>query len=305
MMYYLITGGTGLIGSALCQQLITEGHHVIVLSRSPRTVEDKCGVGVRAIQSLSEIMPDSTIDVVINLAGEPIANARWTDKRKRLLEFSRIQLTRELVDWVAQRRQKPECLISGSAVGWYGDGGDKALTEQSDYHDEYTHQLCDAWEKKALQAEKMGTRVCIVRTGLVLALKGGVLQKMLLPFKLGLGGRLGSGEQYMPWIHISDMINLLVFLATNKPLKGLFNACSPKPVTNQAFTTELTKQLHRYALLPAPAWVLKAALGEMSRLLLTGQRAIPHRAIENGFSFTYPTLALALENILTTKSETL
>lgn len=304
MMHYLITGGTGLIGSALCQQLITEGHHVIVLSRSPSTVEDKCGVGVKAIQSLSEIMPDSTIDVVINLAGEPIANARWTDKRKGLLESSRIRLTRELVDWLAQRRQKPECLISGSAVGWYGDGGDEALTEQSDYHDEYTHQLCDAWEKQALQAEKMGIRVCIVRTGLVLASTGGVLQKMLLPFKLGLGGRLGSGEQYMPWIHISDMVNLLVFLATNNPLKGIFNACSPKPITNQAFTTELTKQLHRYALLPAPACVLKIALGEMSRLLLTGQRAMPQRAIENGFSFKYTALAPALENILATKNET-
>jgi uncharacterized protein (TIGR01777 family) len=298
MKYYLITGGTGLIGSALCQQLIIEGHHITVLSRSPNIVEAKCGVGVKAVQSLTEITPDNTIDIVINLAGEPIANARWTDKRKALLESSRIQLTGELVDWISHRELKPECLISGSAVGWYGDGGDEVLTEQSGYHDEYTHQLCDAWEHQALRAGQMGVRVCIVRTGLVLASNGGMLQKLLLPFKLGLGGRLGSGEQYMPWIHIADMVNLLAFLATNDGLEGTFNACAPEPVTNQAFTTELAGQLHRYALLPAPTRVLKLLLGEMSGLLLTGQRAIPQRASDNGFSFTYSTLGPALKNIL-------
>jgi uncharacterized protein (TIGR01777 family) len=246
-------------------------------------------------------MPDSPIDVVINLAGEPIANARWTNKRKALLASSRIKLTRELVDWMIQRRQKAECLISGSAVGWYGDGGDKVLTEQSEYDDEYTHQLCDAWEKQALRAGQVGIRVCIVRTGLVLAATGGVLQKMLLPFKLGLGGRLGSGQQYMPWLHISDMINVIEFLVTNEQLKDVFNACSPNPVTNQVFTQELAKHLHRYAFLPAPAWLLKIALGEMSRLLLTGQRAIPQQLMAHGFSFSYSELAPALSNILTYK----
>ena len=298
MKHYLITGGTGLIGSALCQHLIAADHDVTVLSRRPSTVADKCGVGIKAVQSLTEITPDTTIDIVINLSGEPIANARWTDKRKSLLESSRIDLTRDLVDWISSRKQKPECLISGSAVGWYGDGGDQTLTEKSDYRDEYTHRLCDAWEKKALQASQMGIRVCIVRTGLVLSSKGGVLQKMLLPFKLGLGGRLGTGEQYMPWIHISDMTRLLGFLAINKQLKGIFNACSPNPVTNQEFTIELTKQLHRYGLFSAPAWALKIASGEMSRLLLTGQRALPQRAIANGFSFTYPALRPALKSLL-------
>jgi len=223
MKHYLITGGTGLIGSALCHHLVAADNAVTVLSRKPSTVEDKCGVGVKAVQSLTEIAPDTTIDIVINLAGEPIANARWTDKRKNLLESSRIDLTSNLVDWISSRKRKPECLVSGSAVGWYGDGGDQTLTEQSEYRDEYTHRLCDAWEKQAIQASQMGIRVCIVRTGLVLSSKGGVLQKMLLPFKLGLGGRLGTGEQYMPWIHISDMIRLLEFLAINKHLKGIFN----------------------------------------------------------------------------------
>lgn len=301
MKHYLITGGTGLIGSALCQHLISEGHHVVVLSRSPHTVEHKCGKGVGAIQHLSEISPDSPIDVVINLAGEPIANARWTAKRKVLLESSRVSLTQELVDWMIQKRQKPQCLISGSAIGWYGDGADKILTEQSEYHDEYTHQLCDAWEQQALRAAQEGIRVCIIRTGLVLASTGGVLQKMLLPFKLGLGGRLGSGQQYMPWIHISDMVNLIVFLAINEQLKGVFNACSPNPVSNQTFTQELAKQLGRYAFLPVPTWFLTSLLGEMSRLLLVGQRAIPQQLIEYGFSFFYPKLVPALSNILTYK----
>jgi uncharacterized protein (TIGR01777 family) len=298
MKHYLISGGTGLIGSALCQQLIAVGHEVTVLSRKPDTVEEKCGVGIKAVQSLTDITPDTTIDIVINLAGEPIANARWTDKRKKLLESSRIELTAEIVDWISSRKQKPECLISGSAVGWYGDGGDQVLTEQSTSSYEYTHRLCDAWEKEALLAAEMGVRVCIVRTGLVLSSSGGVLQKMLLPFKLGLGGNLGSGEQYMPWIHISDMIRLLYFLATDKRLTGVFNACSPNPVTNQEFTIEFTKRLHRYSLFSVPAWALKIVLGEMSRLLLTGQRALPQRAIENGFSFTYPALKPALKNIL-------
>lgn len=299
--HYLISGGTGLIGSSLCQQLIAAGHEVTVLSRRPGSVEEKCGVGIKAFQSLTDITPDTTIDIVINLAGEPIANARWTDKRKKLLESSRIDLTREIVDWISSRKQKPECLISGSAVGWYGDGGDQVLTEQSSSSYEYTQRLCDAWEKEALLAAEMGVRVCIVRTGLVLSSSGGVLQKMLLPFKLGLGGNLGSGEQYMPWIHIIDMIRLLYFLATNKRANGVFNACSPNPVTNQEFTLELAQQLHRYSLFSVPTWALKIVLGEMSRLLLTGQRALPQRAIENGFSFTYPELNPALKNILDNK----
>jgi len=298
MKHYLITGGTGLIGSALCRHLLADGHHITVLTRNPKTVEEKCGVGVKAIQSFTDISPDSAIDIVINLAGEPIADARWTDKRKALLASSRVKLTQDLVDWLSHRKQHAECLISGSAVGWYGDGGDEILTEQSDYHDEYTHQLCHAWEKQALRAEQTGIRVCIVRTGLVLAPTGGVLQKMLVPLKLGLGGRTGTGKQYMPWIHISDMVHLLVFLATHEHLKGVFNACSPTPVTNQAFISALSKRLHLYGALPIPAWLLKIALGEMSRLLLTGQRAIPQRATANGFSFAYRELSPALNHLL-------
>jgi len=301
MASYLLTGGTGLIGRALCQHLINANHQVTVLSRQPENVARLCGSKVNAVGSLSAIDESQHIDVVINLAGAPIADKPWTKKRKSLLEHSRIGTTANLVNWIKQRDLKPTCLISGSAVGWYGDGGDKYLTEESKFHDEYTHQLCDAWEKKALQAQEVGVRVCIVRTGLVLSAQGGFLQKMLLPFKMGLGGPLGSGQQYMPWIHINDMVKLLTFLVDNGEVKGVINACSPSPVTNKIFSQTLAKQLHRPAFLAAPAWVLKLLLAEMSRLLLTGQRALPKKAQALGFKFDYTELNIALADVLSTK----
>jgi len=302
MKNILITGGTGLIGSALCDLLVSQNHHVTVLSRHPKMVKDRCGQQVKGIQSLADIDAEIKIDWVVNLAGEPIADKPWTKKRKAALEKSRIDLTIHLVDWIAQRKHAPECLISGSAVGWYGDGGNTVLTEQSDFVDEYTHQLCEGWEQQALRASRFGVRVCTVRTGLVLAANGGFLHKMLLPFKLGLGGRLGSGQQYMPWVHIKDMVNLLAFLANNNQAEGPFNANSPNPVSNKLFTKTLADVLHRYAFIPVPAWLLKALLGEMSGLLLTGQRTIPEKAQAMGFHFFYTDLKLALTDVLTNKN---
>ncbi|MDT8371639.1 MAG: TIGR01777 family oxidoreductase [Gammaproteobacteria bacterium] len=298
MKHYLITGGTGLIGSALCRILAAENNQITVLSRNPSSVEQKCGDDIKAIQCLNDIDDDTNIDVVINLAGEPIADKLWTKKRKTLLEQSRIDTTRCLVDWLISRQQKPECLISGSAVGWYGDGGDRLINEQSQFHQEYTHSLCEAWEQQAIRAGQNGIRVCIVRTGLVLAPNGGFLQKMLLPFRMGLGGRLGNGQQYMPWIHIDDMVSLLTFLVENEQLKGVFNACSPSPVTNSEFTKTLAALLNRPAFFHVPASFLRLLLGEMARLLLTGQRAIPAKLEANRFKFNYTDLESALSNIL-------
>ncbi len=304
MKHYLITGGTGLIGSALCRRLAADNNQITVLSRNPKSVEQKCGPGITAIQSLNDINDDTKIDVVINLAGEPIADKLWTKKRKSLLEQSRINTTKNLVNWITQRKLKPECLISGSAVGWYGDGGDSLINEQSPFHQEYTHTLCEAWEQQAIRAGQNGIRVCIVRTGLVLAPQGGFLQKLLLPFKLGLGGRLGNGRHYMPWIHIDDMVSLLTFLVENEQLKGIFNACSPAPVTNAEFTKTLAALLNRPAFFHLPASLLKVMLGEMSRLLLTGQRAVPTKLEANGFKFNYTDLESALSNILKTSIDT-
>jgi hypothetical protein len=271
---------------------------VYVLSRQPESVKSLCGYHVQGIGLLSEIDDMLRIDVVINLAGAPIADQRWSEKRKRKLEASRIDLTHSLVDWIAQRPSKPDVLVSGSAVGWYGDQGDAIVTETSHFHDEYTHTLCEAWEQAALKLTEHDVRVCISRTGLVLSIQGGVLAKMLLPFKLGLGGVIGNGQQYMPWIHIEDMATGLLYLADNQTTEGIYNLCSPSPVTNQTFTNQLASQLNRPALLPVPALPLQWLLGEMSRLLLTGQRALPTRLTESGFQFHYTELHHAFSDLL-------
>lgn len=297
-MNYLITGGTGLIGANICQKLQAAGHTVMVLSRSRDKVHRRCGLSAVAITSLDEIDATEQIDIVINLAGAPIADARWTARRKQELEQSRIGLTEQLVAWMAKRDSKPLSLISGSAVGWYGDQGDKPLNENSGFNDEYAHQLCNRWEQAALRARDQGVRVCIVRTGLVLAADGGFLQRMLLPFKLGLGGPIGSGKQFLPWIHLEDIANLFIFLSKNPELEGIFNGTAPAPVTNAEFSRTLAQQLHRPAFMTVPACVLKPALGEMSQLLLGGQRVLPEKARAAGFEFQYTDLKSALDNVL-------
>lgn len=299
MANYFITGGTGLIGSALCQRLTKEGHEVLVLSRqSPEQVKKRCGKTIKSVKSLSEIDHNYPIDVVINLAGEPIASHRWTESRKQELELSRIELTHILVKWLSTRLQKPEKLISGSAIGWYGDMGGEIITEQSEFHYEYTHQLCQSWEHAALEAEQHGIPVCIVRTGLVLSNQGGVLQQMLIPFKLGLGGKIGSGHHYMSWIHIDDQVNLILHLANTSSASGIYNATAPNPTTNKKFSQVLANVLHRPCILSTPAWALKLILGELSRLLTTGQRVIPKKAQAEGFNFIYTNLDDALLQLL-------
>jgi hypothetical protein len=300
-MNYLITGGTGLIGAELCHRLQAAGHTVMVLSRSRQRVHRRCGLSAIAVEQLAEIGEHEQIDVVINLAGAPIADRRWTAGRKKLLEDSRIALTDNLVDWLASRQQKPTALISGSAVGWYGNQGDTPLNEQSGFHDEYAHQLCARWEQAALKAESFGIRVCIVRTGLVLAPAGGFLQRLLLPFKLGLGGPVSHGRQYMPWIHLSDITNLFIHLSKHSELHGVFNGTAPAPVTNAEFSRLLAQKLHRPAFMMVPGCVLKLALGEMSQLLLGGQRALPEKARAAGFEFEYTDLQSAFDDVLQQK----
>jgi hypothetical protein len=297
-MNYLITGGTGLIGTRLCQKLQAAGHTVIVLSRSRDKVHRRCGLSAVAITSLNEIGHNEQVDVIINLAGAPIADARWSKHRKQILEQSRIGITEQLVDWIAKRDKKPLALISGSAVGWYGDQQDSLINEQSSFNDEYAHRLCERWEQAALKARDFGVRVCIVRTGLVLAADGGFLQRLLLPFKLGLGGPVSDGQQYMPWIHLEDIANLFIFLSKQPQAEGAFNGTAPMPATNAEFSRSLAQKLHRPAFMMVPACVLKLALGEMSQLLLGGQRAQPEKARAAGFQFEYTDLKSALDNVL-------
>lgn len=298
-MHVLITGGTGLIGSALCRRLLDEGHEVSVWSREPASVPSRCGPGINAVGALQQL-DDRPVQAVVNLAGEPIADRPWTAKRKEALWASRVTLTEQLVSWMGQQAVKPQVLISGSAVGWYGDGGAVSLTEASSAKSEYTHTLCDAWEAAARRAAAHGVRVCQLRTGLVLAPDGGFLQRLLLPFKLGLGGPIGSGQHYMPWVHLQDMLGIIVFLLNNPQCKGPFNANAPHPVTNREFAKALGRALKRPAILPVPAFVLKTALGEMSRLLLTGQNAVPEKLLKAGYAFRFPYLDAALADVVTT-----
>jgi len=296
-MHILLTGGTGLIGRRLCRHWLTQGHRLTVWSREPAKVARICGAQVRAIARLEEMGPDP-VDAIVNLAGAPIADRPWTHKRKALLWSSRIALTETLLAWLETRAQKPQVLLSGSAVGWYGDGGERELTEDSPpVIDDFASQLCIAWEETAQRAEAMGIRVVLVRTGLVLSAEGGFLSRLLLPFKLGLGGPIGNGRQWMPWVHINDQIALIDFLLHRQEARGPYNACAPKPVRNREFAKTLGSVLHRPAFMPMPAFALKVGLGEMSLLLLGGQRAMPARLLEAGFTFQFTDLRAALDDL--------
>nr|BAL55705.1 nucleoside-diphosphate sugar epimerase [uncultured Gammaproteobacteria bacterium] len=298
-MHVFITGGTGFIGRALCQSLLAQGHTLTVLSRRPDAqVQAICGqVGV--VRALADLTPTHRFDAVVNLAGEPIFGPPWTEKRKTILWDSRVTLTERLVAWIAQAETKPKVLVSGSAVGYYGDQGDQILDEASPPVEKgFGQRLCAAWEAAASAAEEHGVRVCRLRTGLVLGRDGGLLARMLPIFKLGLGGRLGRGRQWMSWIHLSDHVRITQTLLGDDRLSGPFNACAPEPVTNAEFTQVLARLIKRPACLPVPALAIRLALGEMGELLLSSQRVYPKRLQEAGFAFQFPTLEAALKEVL-------
>jgi uncharacterized protein (TIGR01777 family) len=292
----LITGGTGFIGHVLCRELLARDYELTVFSRQPAdTVRSSCG-RVEAIRDLQQLRSHPGFDAVINLAGEGIADKRWSEARKQELRDSRIGVTETLVEIIRSWERAPDVLVSGSAVGFYGDQGAETVTEDTSPHDEFTHRLCRDWENAAKPLADDGVRVCFSRTGVVAGPGGGFLERMILPFKLGLGGRLGSGTQYMPWIHRDDVVGALIWMMENPNASGPFNVVSPNPATNEAFTRSLGKVLHRPTLFPAPAPVLKVALGEMARLLLTGQKAIPEKLTREEFGFRYPDLEQALSH---------
>ncbi|HJR32441.1 MAG TPA: TIGR01777 family oxidoreductase [Pseudomonas sp.] len=296
-MHILLTGGTGLIGRQLCRHWSGQGHRLTVWSRKPEKVAKTCGDLVRGIARLEDLGQEP-VDAIVNLAGAPIADRPWTHKRKALLWSSRITLTETLLAWLERREQKPRVLISGSAVGWYGDGGERELTEDSGpVSEDFASQLCIAWEETAQRAEALGIRVILIRTGLVLSAEGGFLSRLLLPFKLGLGGPIGNGRQWMPWIHIDDQIALIDFLLHRNEASGPYNACAPKPVRNREFAKTLGSVLHRPAFMPMPAFALKVGLGELSLLLLGGQRATPVRLLQAGFTFQFTDLRAALDDL--------
>lgn len=292
----LITGGTGFIGSVLCPQMRGRGYELTVLSRQPADkVRALCGQ-VEAINDLESLRSHTGYDAVINLAGEGIADKRWTDERKQILRDSRIGLTNTLTEiirsWAPAARGRGFRFCCRLLWG----SGQHLVTEDTAPHDEFAHQLCRDWENAALKLQSLNVRVCLSRTGVVVGPGGGFLQRMMLPFKLGLGGRLGNGHQYMPWVHRDDVVAALIWMLETPEAEGAYNVVSPNPATNRDFTRCLASVLRRPAVFPAPAPILKIALGEMSRLLLTGQQALPARLTGSGFGFLYPTLGKALEN---------
>jgi uncharacterized protein (TIGR01777 family) len=297
-MKILITGGTGFIGKTLCHRLLDSGHELIVLSRRPEQVTRLCGKSVTAIANLEDLSAEETINAIINLSGEGIADRLWTKNRKQELLDSRINITRQLIAYVASARQKPSVIISGSAVGYYGSNGESEADETTNNPDDFAQQLCKQWETAAEAVKQYGVRLCILRIGLVIGRDGGFVKRMLLPFRLGLGGRLGNGQQWMSWIHREDLITIIETLLNTAELEGIFNATAPEPVTNAEFSACLAKNLHRPAIFPVPAFVLKILLGEMSGLLLGGQKVLPERLIEQEFPFQYESLDSALKAIL-------
>lgn len=307
-MQVLITGGSGLIGSHLSQLLLNNGHTVAIVTRNISKAQQRLG-NYLTYYTLDQLSSLDNFDAVVNLAGEPIADKRWSDQQKELLCQSRWQITQRLVTLFKASQQPPQVLVSGSAIGYYGSQqpgsqqhgsqSSEPITELSPAHSEFTHQLCQRWEEYALAAESEHTRVCLLRTGMVLSTHGGALAKMLPPFRLGLGGIIASGNQYISWIHIQDMVGAIYRLLTTDQAHGPFNLCAPNPVTNREFSTTLAAELHRPCMMPIPALAMRWLMGEAATLVVDGQRALPQRLQEIGYVFQFPTIEQALHDIIT------
>ena len=297
-MRLVVAGGSGFLGQALTVHLSSLGHQVQVLTRRAQPHQPTHIVWQpdgRASRDWAGHLDGA--DAVINLAGEGIADARWTAERKAALQSSRRLATRSLVAAIASCQTPPRVFVSGSAVGYYGAHDDEPLAENAPPGSDFLARLSVEWEEEAAKAEPM-VRVAIVRTGLALSAQGGALQRMLMPFRYGLGASLGSGLQFMPWIHVNDWTSLVAWLVTNERARGAFNGTAPEPVTNADFTHTLGRALNRPAILHAPAFVLRAAMGEMSQVLLTGQRVLPAKAEQMGFRFQFRELEQALRDVL-------
>ncbi|MGS1077951.1 TIGR01777 family oxidoreductase [Pseudoxanthomonas beigongshangi] len=293
-MRILLTGGTGFIGRPLCARLMAGGHRLTVWSRHPALARQRLP-GVAVIEDLAEA---GEIEAVVNLAGEPLAARRWNARQKQAIRDSRLGTTAKLIRWMTPQLRRPHVLVSGSAIGYYGPRDDALLDESTPPGEDFAATLCRDWEYAAMQAEDLGLRVCRLRTGIVLGPDGGALGKMLPPFRWGMGGPFGDGRQWMSWIHREDLVSLIVWLLEQESAGGAYNGTAPEPVRNRDFARGLGRTLHRPALLPMPAPLLRLALGEAAQLLLTGQRVIPMHALVEGFRFRFPQLDDALRDVL-------
>jgi uncharacterized protein len=302
-MKIVIAGGTGFIGREVCRVLIDEGHSVIILTRHAGNYTESAAPHGRFIQwdgvTLGPWAQEcENADVIINLSGAPIADARWTDKRKRELIDSRVQPTQALLQAIPTWKNKPRTFISASGIGFYGARGEEDLNESSTPGKGFLSDLSQVWENTAMEAEAMGLRVVPIRFGMVLGPDGGALSKMTLPFRLFLGGPVLPGTQYVSWIHRHDLARLILFVITHSTVIGPVNGVAPETVTMRDFCTALGKSMNRPSWFPVPEFVLAIALGELATMLTTGQRVRPQKALKSGFSYSYPTLQDALQSIL-------
>lgn len=300
-MKALVTGATGFVGPRLLSRL----ERRVVLSRNVDSAKKKLSAYLPEVYAWNtEKQPAPAeafrgVEAVFHLAGDPVAEGRWNAEKKRKLVDSRVLGTRNLVDTLLKLPEKPKVLVSASAVGYYGDRGEEVLTEAASPANDFLADLCVQWEREAQRAREAGIRVVTIRIGIVLGKGGGALAKMLLPFQLGIGSPLGSGKQYMPWIHIDDLADLMVFAAEHEKLSGPVNGTAPNPVTNREFTKTLGRVIGMPTFFPnVPGFALSLAVGEFGQILLHSQNAIPQAAQEAGFEFAYPDLESALENVL-------
>lgn len=299
-MRVLITGGTGLIGRALAADLTAAGHEVVVLSRAPQSAGAPGGVRVERWDAATAAGWGALAEgagAIVNLAGEEIAH-RWTAGRKRRIGESRLNAGRAVVEAVRAASRKPAVVIQSSAVGYYGPRGDDEVAEDSPPGDDFLARLCVDWEASTAPVEELGVRRAIIRTGVVLARDGGALPRMLLPFRLGIGGKLGSGRQWFPWIHMADEVAAIRFLIERDDASGAFNLCAPNPLANAEFSRALGRAMRRPSLVPVPGFALRLMFGEMAMVLLRGQRQTPRRLQEAGFVFRFPEAGAALRDLL-------
>jgi len=310
-MKILITGGTGLIGRALIDALVADGHKIHVLTRNPDKARNALPSGVLPFQwdghsptGWSHLIP--AMDAVVNLAGESIAGESlldiltkpWNAASKARIRQSRVDAGNALVAAIEAAEHKPEVFIQASAVGYYGACGDDEINEGFDAGDDFLAETCRLWEDSTAKLDEIGVRRAVIRTGLALAAKGGILPIVLLPFRLFAGGKLGSGEQYVPWIHIEDEVNAIRFLLTNKAARGVYNFAAPNPLRQRELAQVAGRLLHRPSFIPTPGFILKLVLGEKSTLVLDGQRVVPENLQLEGFPFKFNTFEAALADLL-------
>jgi len=302
-MRIIITGGTGLIGQALTRSLIADGHDVTVLSRNP-SKQKNAPTGAHLVQWDAQTAQGwgelaNGADAIVNLAGEGIGDGRWSNARRKRIVQSRINAGAAVMQAISAATDKPRALVQASAVGYYGPRAAEVVTETESPGSDWLAHVVWEWENTTAAAVRLGVRRTVARTGLVFSLKGGSFPKMKLPFDLVFaGGPLGNGKQYVPWIHLDDEVRALRFLIENEAAEGAYNLSAPNPVTYRQFAEAMGKVMGRTSFMPTPGFALKAVLGDMSSIVLTGQRVVPSRLLEQGFTFTWPDLEPALRNIL-------